>query len=179
MDEQDIRRIAKQVYDEQATSDQFAVPAVPVHYHNNIDAPAFPFLNLRDVPKSYYLKANKAVVVNETETGLTFGALVGVTNYYTVAKTTNGTTAVDVFDSAGAPYPIVVTGVFLVSQDTTAGNITLKQAANTVVTIAKGTVSGTLVGGVSLANTTYAQGDACTIVSSSAGNATVFITFTT
>lgn len=98
--------------------------------------------------------------------------------YFTVAADTNGTTPVNVFGSGGAPTALTVTGVFVVAQDTTAGNILLKQAANTVVTIAKGTTSGGVVGGTTLANTAYAASDVCTVESSSAGNARVFITFT-
>ena len=105
-------------------------------------------------------------------------ALTAKKGYFTVAVDTNGTTAVDVFGSAGAPCALTVTSAVSVAQDTTAGNITLKQAANTVATIAKGTSSGVLVGAASLANTSYAAGDACTVVSSSAGNSTVLITFT-
>lgn len=107
------------------------------------------------------------------------GALLGGVGYFTVAVATNGTTAVNVFGAGGAPCPLTVTSVTTNALDTTAGNITLKQAANTVVTIAKSATAGTLVGNGALSNATYAAGDVCTVVSSSAGNATVIITFTT
>lgn len=90
---------------------------------------------------------------------------------------TTGTTAVNVFGSNGAPFALTIGGAFLISQDTTAGNITLKVNGNTVATIAKGTTSGAMVGAVSLSNTTVAAGDAVTVVSSSAGNAEVIITY--
>ncbi len=104
-------------------------------------------------------------------------ALTAKKGYFSVAVDTNGTTAVDVFGASGAPVALTVTSVVSVAKDTTAGNITLKQAANTVVTIAKGTSAGVLVGGTSLSHTDYAPGDACTVVSSSSGNSTVIITF--
>jgi hypothetical protein len=91
---------------------------------------------------------------------------------------TNGTTAVSVFGSAGLPYSITITGVFLVAQDTTTGNITLEAPASTVVcTVAKGATAGALVGATTLSNTTVAAGTNVVVDSSSAGNARVFITY--
>lgn len=98
--------------------------------------------------------------------------------YFTVAKSTNGTTPVNVI-AATVPFTCTITGVYLISNDTTAGNITLADTAGTVATIAKGATAGAMVGAVSLANTAVTLGDTLTIVSSSAGNAEVFITFTT
>ena len=95
-----------------------------------------------------------------------------------VIATTNGTTAVDVFGSKGAPANLTITGCFLISNDTTAGNITPKTNGNTVATIAKGTASGALVGAASLSNTTVKAGQTVQVVSISAGNAQVFIFFT-
>lgn len=97
--------------------------------------------------------------------------------YFSVAVETNGETAVNVFGAGGAPVALTVTSVLSVAQDGTAGNITLSQASNTVCTIAKGTNAGVPVGGVSLAHTTYAAGDACAVLSSSVGNSIVIITF--
>lgn len=98
--------------------------------------------------------------------------------YLTVSADTNGTTPVNVFGAGGAPTALVVKSVVSVAQDTTAGNIILKQAANTVCTIAKGTTSGALVGATTISNATYAAADVCTVESSSAGNSRVLITFT-
>lgn len=98
--------------------------------------------------------------------------------YFAVATLTNTTTPVNVFGAGGAPIALTVTSVISIAQDTTASNIVLKQAANTVVSIAKGTVSGVPVGGASLSNTTYAAADVCTVESSGAGNSIVLITFT-
>lgn len=117
---------------------------------------------------TYALKVNGVTVIDVN--GVPKG-------FFTVAVKTNGTSAVNVFSSAGAPTAVTVTSVKTVSQDTSAANITLKQAANTVVTIAKGTASGGVVGGVSLANTVYAKGDACTVVSDGAHDAIVEIMF--
>ncbi len=80
--------------------------------------------------------------------------------------------------AATVPFTCTITGVYLVSQDTTASNITVADTAGTVATIAKGTVSGVLVGAASLANTTVTAGNTLTVVSDGAGNANVFITFT-
>lgn len=94
--------------------------------------------------------------------------------YQAVAVNTNGTTPVSVFPNN---QNIIITSVISLSQDTTAGNITLSNNGNTVVVIAKGTVAGVPVAGVSLANTTVANGNTLTVVSSSAGNSTVLITY--
>lgn len=98
--------------------------------------------------------------------------------YGQVKVTTNGTTPVNIFGAAGAPAGLVIKGIFIVSKDTTAGNIIVKQAANVVSTTAKGTVTGAFVDGGAISNSTYAKGDVATVESSSAGNADVYITFT-
>lgn len=94
-----------------------------------------------------------------------------------VTQQTNGTTAVAVWAN-GAPADLVVKSVYLISLDTTAGNITVENPASTVVcTIAKGATAGVLVGASSLANTSIARGTAVVVDSSSAGNAQVFIVY--
>ena len=97
--------------------------------------------------------------------------------YSTVAARTNGTTPVNVF-GATVPFGATVTGAYLVADDATAGNVTIASTAGTLATIAKGTTAGALVGATSIANPTIASGNTFTVVSSSAGNGTVFITFT-
>ena len=95
-----------------------------------------------------------------------------------VVKGTNATTAQNVFGAGGAPFPTrTLVAVFVISLDTTAGNIVLKHGANTVATIAKGTTSGALVGAASLANTTVTKGQVVTVESSSAGNASVIMLY--
>jgi hypothetical protein len=91
----------------------------------------------------------------------------------------NGTTAVSVFGANGLSRAIRITGVYLISRDTTAGNVTVEAPASTVVcTIAKGTAAGVLVGATSLANNTnIAAGTNVIIDCSSAGVAQVFISY--
>lgn len=113
---------------------------------------------------------------------ITAGAVTGAKlsagkGYFQVAVATNGTTPVNVFGAGGAPVALTVTSVVSIAKDTTAGNIILKQGANTVASIAKGTTTGALVGEDTLANTVYAPSDVCTVESSSAGNSIVLITF--
>jgi hypothetical protein len=93
---------------------------------------------------------------------------------------TNGTTAVTVFGAKGAPANLTITGFFVISKDTTAGNITLEKADGTdIAVVAKGTTAGAVVGeDGSLASTSVVTGDAVQIKSSSAGNAVCFITYT-
>ena len=122
--------------------------------------------------------ANSAITTAKINALAVTGAKLSTgVGYFTVAKNTNGTNAVNVI-AATVPFSCTITGIYLISLDTTAGNITIADTSGTVVTIAKGGSSGVLVGATSLANTTVTSGDTLTIVSSSAGNATVFITFT-
>jgi hypothetical protein len=83
------------------------------------------------------------------------------------AANTNGTTPVLILPGV----PVSIGAVFLISNDTTAGTITVSNSAGTVCTIAKGTVAGAMVGAISLANSSAHTG--LQIVSSSAGNARV------
>lgn len=87
---------------------------------------------------------------------------------------TNGTTNVNVFT---APVDLTITGVFLGALDTTAGNITVLNGSDTVVTIAKGTTAGAMVHGTTLANASVSAGTVVQVDSSSAGNARVYITY--
>lgn len=121
---------------------------------------------------------NSAVGTSQIAAASVTGAKLSTgVGYFTVAKTTNGATPVNVI-AATVPFAATITGIYGISNDTTAGTITIADTAGTVGTFAKGATSGALVGVVSLANTAVASGDTLTIVSSSAGNATVFITFT-
>ena len=99
-------------------------------------------------------------------------------NYQAILVETNGTTAVDVFGTGGAPANLTVKAVTSVALDTTAGNITPKNAGSTICTIAKGTTTGLTIRGTSLANTAIKEGASVTVVSSSAGNSLVTIWFT-
>lgn len=150
--EDQIRSIVKQ----ELSKARYDVSSVPYHIHNNVDSPNVPYLNIADAP-----------------------------GFFCIATDTKGTTPVNLFNAkpprafnnGGAPYNFTITGVFLISKDGTAGNLSLVNNGNTVATIAKGTVAGTMVGATSLANVSYTQGRKIQIVSSSTGNGTVFVTF--
>ncbi len=123
-----------------------------------------------------------ATIANTGALTIAAGAVTGaklstLVNYSIVAKATNGTTPVNVI-AATVPFGATITGIYGISLDTTAGTITVADTAGTVATFAKGTVSGVMTGAASLANTAITAGNTLTIVSSSAGNANVFITFT-
>lgn len=106
------------------------------------------------------------------------GTVVAKADEAIVSAVSNGTTAVSVFGSAGLPYAITITGVYLIARDTTATNITVEApAGTTVATIAKGTTAGAVVGASSLANTSVAANTNVVIDGSSTGIAQVFITY--
>jgi hypothetical protein len=108
-------------------------------------------------------------------------SLGGTSNaYQVVAVTTNGTTPVNVFSlplGVGMPS-ITITSIKSIAEDTTAGNITLTNAGNTIAVIAKGVTAGAVVGGFSLSNTKVLAGGVLQVVSSSAGNSIVEVVFT-
>lgn len=92
---------------------------------------------------------------------------------------TNGTTAVNVFGTKGAPANITITGFVVAAKDTTAGNIALKQGSTSIASVAKGTTTGALTAEeASLSSPSIGAGTAVTVVSSSAGNALCIITYT-
>jgi len=107
------------------------------------------------------------------------GAVVGQADagVHTLIVDTNGTTPVTALGATLA-QSIKILGAFLISKDTTAGNITLAfTSAGSVVVIAKGTAAGAVVGGVSIANSVGAAGDTLSVVSSSAGDAHVYVVY--
>ena len=106
------------------------------------------------------------------------GTLVIRNDEAVVSAVSAGTTAVSVFGSTGLPFAITITGVYLISRDTTATNVTVEAPASTVVaTIAKGTVAGVVIGASSLANTSVPANTEVIIDGSGAGVAQVFITY--
>lgn len=100
--------------------------------------------------------------------------------YQSVVAETNGTTAVNVFSSAGAPCNLTITGITGIAQDTNAGNITLTNGTNTVSTFAKSTTAGAVTGEEgALTYYSVTSADTLTIVSSATnGDARCTITFT-
>ena len=180
MNEDQVREIVRQMLENSDTVNQFSVAQTPFHTHNGIDSQLLRFIKLADVPTAYFGFNNYPLAVNSTATGVAFRPVYELEgNYGIIAKSTNGTTNVDVFTSAGAPMDFTVTGVFLTALDATAGDITVINGTNTVCTIAKGTTSGAMVGAGTLSNTTVTTGSIFQVDSSSAGNARVFITYTT
>lgn len=143
------RKDVQDMIDAEATSAQYGVRKVPFHVHNNLDSPQIPYGSLTQAP-----------------------------HFFTAVKNTTGTVNQNVFGTGGAPFPMTIVGVYLISLDATAGNVTVLRRADTVCTIAKGATAGAMVGATSLANTTYKTGDVCQVDCSSAGISTVFITFT-
>jgi hypothetical protein len=108
---------------------------------------------------------------------------VGLNFFSQLVTTTSGTNVIYAFSNSitvqNSPFNLTVVSISIISNDTTAGNITIKNGASTIATVAKGTVSGAITGATSLANTIIAKGSALTVVSSSAGNAQILITYTT
>lgn len=101
-----------------------------------------------------------------------------------VVTTTSGTDPINVFGGqiatsvpVNCPFNLTVRAVYLISNDATAGTITVKNDSNTIATLAKGATAGAMVGATSLTNTRVTITNALTVVSSSAGNAQVIIIY--
>lgn len=121
--------------------------------------------------------ANLAVSTAKIAAAAVTGAkMVTTVGYFSKGVDTTNTTPVDVF-GATVPFSGTVRAVYVISKDTTAGNITVTSTAGTIATIAKGTSAGVMTGATSLANTAFSSGNTFTVVSSSAGEATVIIHF--
>ena len=97
-----------------------------------------------------------------------------------VVVSTNGTTKVKVFGTTNG-FAGTILSVKAIAQDTTGGFITLtKNDSGSEVNIATSIVKGTTIGGVAgtaMSATAFASTGTMTVVSSSAGNATVEIDF--
>ena len=99
--------------------------------------------------------------------------------YSAVAVTTNGTTAVNVFSSAGAPCAMTITGVIAVAKDTIAGNISITNGTLTVCSFAKSATAGIVTGeDGTIDNAAVTALDTLTVVNSGTGNCHVWIAFT-
>lgn len=77
MNEEDVKKIAEDTFDEKIRASQYGVTPVPVHTHTGVDSPQVPFLQLSTVPASYTGQAGKALVVNSTENALQFSSVAG------------------------------------------------------------------------------------------------------
>lgn len=119
MDENKIRQIAQEVaqenYDKNSAQDQFAVATTSFHKHNGQDSPKFPFVNLSDVPLSYYTQKGHSLIVNGTENLLEFSA-------GTVA-TTNTDSFLVIPNCAGTPTGTPTGGTGSIVLDTSAGKL--------------------------------------------------------
>lgn len=136
--------------------------AIKMHRHDGVLTQNV-YLNQIVDPYAGAFRIRWSEILNVNE--LTFGLIVE----------TNGTTVVSPFFSNGnaTPMNFEIASITIVSLDTTAGTITVKNNSNTVSTFPKGTTAGLVVGPVSIANRDFLAGDTLTVVSSSAGNARV------
>jgi len=99
--------------------------------------------------------------------------------YHSVSVDTSGTTAVNVFSSAGAPCDLTITGIIATAKDTIASNITLTNGTSGVSTFAKSATAGALTGeDGDLTYYSVTAADTLTVVSSGTGNVRATITYT-
>ena len=104
----------------------------------------------------------------------------GLRNIITLIATTSGTTAQNLVDSTGCPVVGEVVDIVATAQDTFAGNIVIKNATNTIATIAKSTTAGLPVGATTLTTPQMAVDDLLTVESDSTnGNARVRVYLST
>jgi hypothetical protein len=130
---------------------------------------------------SFALKPNEEIIIGGSEAA-TDWAITSPTTLpaltrasFSKVATTNGTTAVNIFDANGAPDNIVVDLVLATAHTTTgAGNITIKNGTDTLVTIAKSTTNYVTMGMVPAGFAAIAKGAICTCVTDGS-DATVVI----
>jgi len=131
---------------------------------------------------TYTLKPNETIVI--TGYGALLDWLVSSPqtlpnlgrNYFCKAVNTNGTTAVNVFDANGAPDNIYVDLVLATAGTVTStANITVLNATNTLVTIAKSTTAYVTMGMKPAGYQNVAKGAVMTVASDGAVDCTVVI----
>ena len=104
----------------------------------------------------------------------------GLRNIICLIATTDGTTPQNLVDADGCPVVGEVVDIVTTAQDTNAGNIVVKNATDTIATIAKSTTAGALVGATTLTTPQMAVGDLLTVESSTTnGNARVRVYLST
>ncbi len=130
---------------------------------------------------TYTLKPNESIII-EAQNAATDWSVVSpypkpALNRvpWVVTKQTNGTTAVHIFDSNGAPADLQITEVFANALDTIASTITLTGGASTICAIAKGTTLSAIVPATTLSNVSVAAGSTLSMVGDGTGDARVTI----
>jgi hypothetical protein len=94
---------------------------------------------------------------------------------FTVVKTTNGTTAVHIFSSNGAPTDIFVDEILVNALDTIASTITITGGAQTVSAIAKGTTLSAITPATTITYPAVAAGSTFSMVGDGTGDARVTV----
>ena len=92
-----------------------------------------------------------------------------------VTKKTNGTTAVHIFSSDGAPANLYIDEVLVNALDTIASTITITGGASTVVAVAKGTTLSAITPATTIASPVVASGSTLSMVGDGTGDARVTI----
>lgn len=142
MNEEDIKIIAQQVYDENQTSNQFAVSQTPFHTHNNADSPQLDFKNIKN--RVEFLNINLPGTTGRTtgNWGVIFTApfactFTGATEVHQTAEATATTMAVQIekltgTQASGAGLSLLVSSFNLKGTANTVQTATLNQTSANV-----------------------------------------------
>jgi hypothetical protein len=147
-------------------SSQFTLSPVPMHTHNGTDSQKIPYSPSDHTHDGVNSKKISFLSLDNRPT---------VPLSSISAANTNGTTPVSV--SSLVPLQCTLTGVFIVSADTTAANISILNNGVTIATVTKPTTIGAMAGSSAIYGINHPAGMPITVVSSSSGNSTVFITY--
>jgi hypothetical protein len=106
-----VKETAQNVFDQNQTSDQFAVSQTSYHTHNGSDSQRIPFKGLSDTPISYHNQKGRSVIVTPNENAVEFSSgILAVT-------ATDGFLAIPT--CAGAPTGVPSVGAGAMIFDTT------------------------------------------------------------
>jgi hypothetical protein len=149
-------------------SSQFTLSPVPMHTHNGVDSQKIPYSPSNHTHDGINSKKISYLSLTNTPTP---------SPLFITAVNTNGTTPVSV--SSIVPLNCTITGVFSYALDSTTGVMGVYNNGSVVVTFTKGTTSGAMAAGGQLYNTSHVANTPITVVSSTSGNSTIFITYHT
>ncbi len=147
MNEEKIKKLIQTEIGKQQNADTFGVNKTPYHLHNNIDSPQIQLTMLGGFPNTFAGQAGNTVVVNSTNTALSFTPFLSTYNQSVYASGTayslTATAAKLDFGTIDPTITITVAGTYLLFANVRLDYNGATFAANRTVTLKLRKTSGT------------------------------------